>query len=106
MEKIVNKIIAIDFDGVIVSDKYPEIGTPNIDIINKLKDLYKNNTLILWTCRNGDKLEEALKFCDKYNLKFHHVNENCDAVLEKYDYIDSRKITADIYVDDKGVTTL
>lgn len=103
---IKNKIIAVDFDGIIVSDKYPEIGEPNLDTINKLKRLYKNNTLILWTCRNGEKLEEALKFCDLYNLKFHYINENSDETLKKYDYVDSRKITADIYLDDKGATTL
>lgn len=101
-----NLIIAVDFDGVIVSDAYPAIGKPNLDMISKLKDLSKENTLILWTCRNNEKLDEALSFCEKHGLKFDYVNENADSTLEKYDYIDSRKITADIYLDDKARVTL
>lgn len=101
-----NLIIAVDFDGVIVSDAYPAIGKPNLDMISKLKDLSKENTLILWTCRNNEKLDEALSFCEKHGLKFDYVNENADSTLEKYDYIDSRKITADIYLDDKARATL
>ena len=98
--------IAVDFDGIIVTDKYPSIGEPNIEMINKLKKLSKDNTIILWTCRNGEKLDEALRFCDKHGLHFHYVNENSDETLKKYDYIDSRKITADIYLDDKARSTL
>ena len=101
-----NKIIAVDFDGTLVTDKYPKIGSPNIKLINKLRRLSKNNTLILWTCRTGDKLKEAVEFCLLCDLQFHYINENSKEILKKYGNIDSRKITADIYLDDKARTTL
>ncbi len=62
----------------------------------------KNNTLILWTCRNGDALLEAIKFCENYGLMFNYINENTKEVLDNYGGIDNRKITADIYIDDKA----
>ena len=101
-----NKIIAVDFDGTLVTDEYPKIGSPNIKLINKLRRLSKNNTLILWTCRTGDKLKEAVEFCLLFDLQFHYINENSKEILKKYGNIDSRKITADIYLDDKARTTL
>ena len=101
-----NKTIAVDFDGTLVTDKYPEIGEPNVKLINKLRKLSKDNTLILWTCRNGDKLKEAVEFCRLCDLNFDYVNENTEANLKKYNYEDCRKICADIYIDDRAVTTI
>jgi len=101
-----NKIIAVDFDGTLVKDEYPKIGSPNIKLINKLRKLSRDNTLILWTCRTGDKLKEAVEFCLLCDLQFDYINENSKEILEKYGNIDSRKITADIYLDDKARTTL
>lgn len=101
-----NKIIAVDFDGTLVKDEYPRIGSPNIKLINKLRKLSRDNTLILWTCRTGDKLKEAVEFCLLCDLQFDYINENSKEILKKYGNIDSRKITADIYLDDKARTTL
>lgn len=101
-----NKIIAVDFDGTLVKDEYPKIGSPNIKLINKLRKLSRDNTLILWTCRTGDKLKEAVEFCLLCDLQFDYINENSKEILKKYGNIDSRKITADIYLDDKARTTL
>lgn len=101
-----NKIIAVDFDGTLVKDEYPKIGMPNIKLINKLRKLSRDNTLILWTCRTGDKLKEAVEFCLLCDLQFDYINENSKEILKKYGNIDSRKITADIYLDDKARTTL
>ena len=103
---LTNKIIAVDFDGTLCTDNYPEIGKPNYYLINKLKLLSKNNTLILWTCRTGDLLEDAVVWCKKHKIHFHYINENAKEVLEKYNFKDSRKITADIYLDDKSRRTL
>ena len=92
-----NKIIAVDFDGTLVTDKYPKIGEPNVKLIN---------TLILWTCRNGEKLKEAVEFCLLCDLHFDYINENSKETLKKYKYKDSRKISADIYIDDRARATL
>lgn len=101
-----NKIIAVDFDGTLVEDKYPNIGHPNFKLINKLVKLSLNNTLILWTCRTGKKLDEAVAFCRLCGIKFDYINENAPFIIKKYGNQDSRKITADIYLDDKARTTL
>ena len=96
------KIIAVDFDGTLCLDCYPKIGAPNLRLIYILKELRKKGTkLILWTCRCGEPLAEALKWCSYYGLSFDAVNENLPQILEKYGS-DSRKIFADIYIDDRG----
>ncbi len=101
-----NKTIAVDFDGTLCTNKYPDIGLPNVTLIERLIKLKENNTIILWTCRNGNKLNSAVEWCKSHGLEFDYVNENSELTLAKYNYEDSRKITADIYIDDKARTTL
>ncbi len=99
-------IIAVDFDGTLCADCYPKIGAPNLRLIYILKELRKKGArLILWTCRCGEPLREALKWCAFYGLGFDAVNENLPEILEKYGS-DSRKIFADIYIDDRSFTEL
>lgn len=57
--------------------------------------------IILWTCRCGRKLEQAVQWCEEFGLEFDKVNRNTDEILEKYGS-DSRKIYADVYIDDKA----
>ncbi len=55
--------IAVDFDGTIVQDAYPEIGKPMMFAFETLKMLQdKNHKLILWTYRHGKALEDAVEF--------------------------------------------
>ena len=96
-------VIAVDFDGTIVTHRYPEIGTIIDGAFETLKDLKRNGfTLILWTVRNGELLDEAVEFCKQHGLTFYAVNnEHPDEVFNpKYM---SRKIVADIYIDDRNV---
>lgn len=58
--------------------------------------------VILWTCRCNDRLKEAVDFCKKYGLEFDAVNENL-ADLVNFWGNDPRKISADVYIDDKAV---
>lgn len=98
------KVIAVDFDGTLCEDKWPEIGKPNTELITYLKDQQTvGNKIVLWTCRNGDRLLEAVKWCEKLGLKFDTVNENLPEVLEWMGG-DSRKIFADMYIDDRSCT--
>lgn len=101
-----NKTIAVDFDGTLCVNKYPEIGLPNLSLIDRLIKLKENNTLILWTCRNGDQLTKAVEWCKNHGLEFDFINENSELTLAKYDRVDSRKITADIYIDDRAMKSL
>ncbi len=96
------EIIAVDFDGTLCSDCYPDIGKPNMPLIELLRGLRSEGCqIILWTCRCGRELEQAVQWCEKFDLKFDKVNRNTDEILEKYGS-DSRKIYADVYIDDKA----
>lgn len=97
------RIIAVDFDGTLCRDCYPRIGAANEELIYQLKKLRAGgDQLILWTCRRGTRLEEALRFCLVRGLVFDAVNENLQEVVEKFGG-DSRKIFADIYIDDRCI---
>lgn len=98
-----SKVYAVDFDGVLCEDEYPIIGKPNVSIIERLKGVHKNgDKIILWTCREGEALEEAVSWCAAQGLEFDAVNANLPEMIKKYGS-DSRKIGADYYVDDKAV---
>ena len=95
-------IIAVDFDGVIVENRFPSIGRPHIGVINGLIERRKKgDKLILWTCRCGPTLIDAVAFCRNVGLEFDAVNENLPMMIEKYGS-DSRKVYADCYIDDRN----
>ena len=95
-------IIAIDFDGTIVDDKYPSIGATKIFAFETLKELQnKGYRLILWTYRCGERLDEAVAFCKKNGIEFYAVNNSYPE--EKFDGKVSRKINADVFIDDRNV---
>lgn len=58
------KAIAIDFDGCLCQNAYPGIGSPNWPVINKaLAEQDDGAGLILWTCREGKLLQDAVMAC-------------------------------------------
>lgn len=95
-------IIAIDFDGTIVEHRFPAIGRQRPFAFDTIKALQnKGHRLILWTHRTGPYLEEAVEYCRKHGVEFYAVNKNYPE--EKWDTQDSRKILADIYIDDRNL---
>jgi len=95
-------ILAIDFDGTIVEDAYPGIGKPKLFAFETLKRLQKDgHRLILWTYRNDTSLQDAIEFCKKNGLEFYAINSSFPE--EKFDNKRSRKIHADIFIDDRNV---
>ncbi|WP_194765763.1 BT0820 family HAD-type phosphatase [Tamlana sp. I1] len=95
-------IIAVDFDGTIVEDAYPNIGKPMIFAFETLKKLEEDgHRLILWTYRSGEKLDEAVKFCEDNGIHFYAVNQSFPE--EVFDHTVSRKINADLFIDDRNV---
>ncbi len=95
------KILAIDFDGTIVEDAYPKIGKPIIFAFETMKQLQnQGHRLILWTYRSGRKLQEAVDFCAKNGIEFYAVNKSYPE--EVLDNSISRKIHADIFIDDRN----
>lgn len=96
-------IIAVDFDGTIVEHRYPEIGKEILFAFDTLKALHQQgHKLILWTFRSGKELDEAVAYCKENGLTFYAVNANSPVEVFNPDTI-SRKIYADLYIDDRNV---
>lgn len=97
------KVIAIDFDGCLCKRAWPEIGEPNMEVINAaIREKECGAALILWTCRVGERLGEAVKFCEDLGLTFDAVNANLPERIAAYKN-DCRKVNADEYWDDQAV---
>ena len=98
MEKTA-KTLAVDFDGTLFeSDEFPKFGKPKqkvIDYVKKRKAA--GDTIILWTCRNGESLAAAKKALKEQEVPIDHYNENPDFSTG------SPKIYADEYLDDRAV---
>ena len=93
-------IYAVDFDGTLCRDKWPEIGEPNTDLIQRLIRLKaEGHELILWTMREGETLEEAVAWCETQGLTFDAVNDNLERLKQQY-VNNPRKVYADVYIDD------
>ena len=95
-------IIAVDFDGTLCTNKWPDIGDPNEALIGQLIEAQKSGSkLILWSCRNKKDLAAAVKWAKGQGLTFDAVNQNLPERIKKYKN-DSRKVSADLYIDDRA----
>ena len=97
---MVNNIIAVDFDGTIVAHAYPNIGREVPNAIRVLKKLQEQGIqLILWTMRSGDRLDEAVRYCEEKGITFWGINQN----PAQSEWTDSPKAYASIYIDDAAL---
>lgn len=97
-------IIAVDFDGTIVEHKYPAIGRELPFAIETLRKLQSDrHKLILWTVREGVLLEEALAFCRERGLEFYAVNRDYPEEERDRNNHFSRKLKADVFIDDRNL---
>lgn len=97
------KAIAIDFDGCICTNEWPNVGIPDWDIINAAKKEKVNGAgLILWTCRVGEPLEKAIQACKTWGLEFDTINESLPDWIEDWGNA-PRKVAADEYWDDLAI---
>lgn len=97
------KAIAIDFDGCICTNAYPDIGAPNWSVINKACAEHAAGAgLILWTCREGELLRQAVDACTKWGLHFDAVNNSLPSWIAAFGN-HPRKIGATEYWDDRAV---
>ena len=97
------RIIAVDFDGGLCRNKWPEIGEPNTRAIEKLiRRKREGDRIILWTCRIGEELDEAVDWCEEHGLTFDAVNDNLKSQKEQFNN-NPRKIFAHEYWDDRAV---
>lgn len=94
--------IAVDFDGTLCKERWPDIGDANWPLIKFLiKWRQHGKKVILWTCRENEMLAAAVEWCGKNGLFFDAVNCNLPERIEAYNN-DSRKIGADYYIDDSS----
>ena len=100
------KVIAIDFDGTLCENAWPEIGAAHEGVIALAKHERENGAaLILWTCRCGELLDAAVAWCRERGLEFDAVNENLPERVAQYGGTECRKVSADEYWEDKGRDT-
>ena len=89
-------IIALDFDGTVVSHEYPHIGE-DIGAVPVLKELVAaGHKLILFTMRSGKLLDDAVAWFERNGIELYAVNEN----PEQKSWTSSVKVHANIYIDD------
>lgn len=94
--------VAVDFDGTIVENNYPEVGKPMLFAFETLRELQKRGfILILWTVRTGKLLDEAIEFCRQNGVEFYAVNRNHPE--EVMDTDTPRKLEVDVFIDDRNL---
>jgi hypothetical protein len=104
------EFVAVDFDGTLCTNAFPEIGEPNPVVIGYVRKLAaEGSKIILYTSReNGTRklLDEAVAFCKAQKIPIHAVNENPwnpYAATIGLKPSDGRKVYADLYIDDKAI---
>lgn len=93
-------IIAIDFDGTIVTHMYPKIGQPIDGAIETIKILQNaGHKIILYTMRSGQPLNEAIQYLVDNDIHLWSVNKN----PEQIKWTQSPKVYAPLYIDDAAL---
>lgn len=96
--------IAVDFDGTIVEHRYPEIGKELPFATQTLRMLIEDrHKLILWSVREGKLLEDAVEWCRKRGVEFYAVNKDFPEEDLSKNKSFSRKIKADVWIDDRNI---
>ena len=91
-------IIAVDYDGTLFLDG----KTINAPLIARLRAAQRQgHTVILWTRREGRSLAEALQTLRGAGFVPNYANQNAPQAISATGR-DSRKIFADVYIDDKN----
>lgn len=108
--KYIRPIVGVDFDLTLSMQNFfdfnTDVGSRRIrpDAVEALKWMYQHDcVLILWTCREGEYLVEALEFLQQQGVLkyFHAVNDNYMPELHARGIESNpRKIIADYYIDD------
>lgn len=97
------KIIAVDFDGTLVTDKWPDVGESIKPVIDYVKLQQQHGAkIILWTNRQGKPLIDAIHWCIEHGINLDAVNEDIPETIERFGS-SSRKIYADEFIDDRSL---
>jgi len=94
-----NKVIALDFDGTVVTHDYPAVGR-DIGAEPVLKKLVaRGHKLVLNTMRSGSKLREAEQWFIDRGIPLYGSNKN----PTQHTWTQSPKVFAHIYIDDAAL---
>ncbi len=92
-------VIAIDFDGTVVTHEYPTIGR-DAGAVPVLKELIdRGYRLLLLTMRDGKLLEDAKRWFADREIPLWAVNNN----PEQRSWTGSPKVYANLYIDDSNL---
>lgn len=91
-------IIAIDFDGTIVTHEYPNIGNP-VPLAKEVIQMLISNghKCFLWTMRDKQTLNDAIQYCKDNNIDMSGYN------YSPVQFSDSPKQYAHVYIDDTAL---
>lgn len=100
-------ILSIDFDETVVTTtNFPVIDGLKPNAKRYINQLYNEGFfIIINTCRTGIHQDKAEKFLIDNEINFHLINENNTDLIDYYK-TNCKKISADIYLDDKNIDTL
>ena len=97
-------LIAVDFDGTIVTHKYPAIGEEIPFAVDTLKMLRQDgHKLILWSVREGELLDAAVQWCHERGLEFYAVNRDYPEETTDNNPHFSRKLKVDVFIDERNI---
>lgn len=102
-----NYIIAVDFDGTVVTHEYPQVGRDvgAVPILKKLVE--KGHKIMLWTMRGNkpvegvDTLQDAINWYKENDIPLWGINENPEQ--KESGWTNSNKQYAQIYIDDTAL---
>ena len=95
-------VIAVDFDGTVVTHSYPRVGDDAPYAANALRWLLAASPsvrYVLWTMRSGDTLADAVAWYERQQIPLFGVNVN----PEQHEWTQSPKAYANIYIDDAAL---
>lgn len=97
-------IIAVDFDGTLFRDAFPAVGEVIPGAVDAMRALHRaGHYIIIWTCRHGDRLLDAINALTAHGIPFDRVNDHNPANAAKYGGESGKKVYADVYIDDRNL---
>lgn len=105
-------IISVDFDGVCVRPVWPHEPETMPGAVEGIKALLEaGHAVIIWTCRSRhtgwgpfSHIGFVYRWLSHHGLQDRvYVNTNHPRALAEFEGQESRKIFADIYIDDKNL---
>lgn len=97
-------IIAVDFDGTLFRDAFPAVGEVMPGAVDAMRALHRaGHYIIIWTCRHGDRLLDAINALTAHGIPFDRINDHNPENIRQYGGEAGKKVYAHIYIDDKNL---